>query len=214
MTRIYYYKLTADNGGAPCVERGLLSLAICKPRIRTGAQKGDWIFGFAANSLDSGNRLIYIAEVTDKEINGRYYRDPRYSGRADRIYRWNGERYERRSRAIYHDQDQDLPHDLGRPLDNYPRAQVLLSKNFRYFGVSGTSDYKRACLRVKDAIERLGRGERVNHPESRGKELMLFKDAIWGRFHAKVCGKPHQSPDGSTCHRARSCGVVDIPCGC
>jgi hypothetical protein len=31
--RIYFYKLTADNGGAPCVEDGLLSLAICKPAI-------------------------------------------------------------------------------------------------------------------------------------------------------------------------------------
>jgi len=49
MSQIYFYKLTVDDGGAPCAERGLLSLAICKPMIRRTAQKGDLIFGFAGN---------------------------------------------------------------------------------------------------------------------------------------------------------------------
>ena len=210
MGRIYYYKLTADSGGAPCAEDGILSLAICKPRIRTGAQKGDWIFGFAGNSLDPDNRLIYIAEVTDKEIDGRYYRDPKYSGRSDRIYRWEGDRYERRARALYHDHDQDLTHDLGEP-PTYPRAQVLLSKEFRYLGVSGTADYKAAYPLVGEAITRLGRGERVNHSQKLRGQLISLKDEIWHRYHVKVCGKPHQPPDRTACHRARSCGVLPEP---
>ena len=41
MPRIYFYKLTTDNGGAPCVQDNLLSLAICKPMIRMAAQVGD-----------------------------------------------------------------------------------------------------------------------------------------------------------------------------
>jgi Nucleotide modification associated domain 2 len=49
MSDIYFYKLTADNGGAPCVRHGLLSLAICKPMIRKTAEEGDLTFGFAAN---------------------------------------------------------------------------------------------------------------------------------------------------------------------
>ena len=47
--KIYVYKMVADNGGAPCVWRGLLSLAICKPEIRKGAQNGDLIFGFGGS---------------------------------------------------------------------------------------------------------------------------------------------------------------------
>lgn len=31
---IYVYKMVADNGGAPCVTGNLLSLAICKPKIK------------------------------------------------------------------------------------------------------------------------------------------------------------------------------------
>jgi len=38
---IFMYKLTTDNGGAPCVENELLSLCICKPKIRMSAKVGD-----------------------------------------------------------------------------------------------------------------------------------------------------------------------------
>jgi hypothetical protein len=37
MPKIYIYKLTSDDGGAPCVRDGILSLAICKPWIRSVA---------------------------------------------------------------------------------------------------------------------------------------------------------------------------------
>ena len=36
--KIYVYKMTADTGGAPCVYQGILSLAICKPKIRRKAE--------------------------------------------------------------------------------------------------------------------------------------------------------------------------------
>lgn len=208
MNSIYYYKLTVDDGGAPCVEKGLLSLAICKPRIRSGAKKGDWIFGFAASQLESDNRLIYIAKVTGKEIDGLYYRKQDYSGRLDRIYRRNGERYERRAQAFFHDRNGDLAYDLGVP-PKYPRAQVLLSRNFRYLGAQGTAAYKKKYKRVRRAVERLARGERVNHPEQLRAELMSLQASIWQEFRRKVCGTPHQPPNRTACHRTRSCGVIN-----
>jgi hypothetical protein len=63
MPRQYLYKLTVDNGGAPCVQDGLLSLAICKPMIRSTARINDWLFGFAGKSLHPDQRLIFIARV-------------------------------------------------------------------------------------------------------------------------------------------------------
>ena len=65
MQTLYYYKLTVDDGGAPCIRNGLLSLAICKPMIRAKAELDSIIFGFAANSLEETNPLLYIAVVTD-----------------------------------------------------------------------------------------------------------------------------------------------------
>ena len=51
MPRIYLYKLTNDDGGAPCVHDGLLTLAICKPMIRTAARIGDLIGATLADSV-------------------------------------------------------------------------------------------------------------------------------------------------------------------
>ena len=102
MTNIYFYKLTADNGGAPCVRYGLLSLAICKPMIRKTANEGDLIFGFAANSLHRDNRLIYVALVTKKLCDGQYYKDGRYARRRDCIYRPSGMRYVWKKNSAYH----------------------------------------------------------------------------------------------------------------
>jgi hypothetical protein len=82
--KIYVYKMVADNGGAPCVWRGLLSLAICKPMIRKSAQEGDLIFGFGGKSRYK-ETLIYIAKVTTKPKLGEYYQEPKHSKRPDCI---------------------------------------------------------------------------------------------------------------------------------
>lgn len=73
--KYYIYKMECDDGGAPCVSDGLLSLAICKPKIRSSAQVGDVIFGFAANSLRGrvpDNGLIYVAKISEKVCGERY----------------------------------------------------------------------------------------------------------------------------------------------
>ena len=47
-----------DAGAAPCVERGTLSLAICKPMMRSSAEVDDlifWLCGEFARSAKSPN---------------------------------------------------------------------------------------------------------------------------------------------------------------
>ena len=64
---IYSYKLTSDNGSAPCIQNNLLSLAICKPKIRKTANVNDYLIGISANSMKLGeNKLLYIARITNK----------------------------------------------------------------------------------------------------------------------------------------------------
>jgi hypothetical protein len=100
--KIYFYKLRADDGGAPCTQNGLLSLAICKPTIRRKASEGDLIFGFAADKLCPDNGLIYIAWVKLKLCNGQYYKDARYAHRGDCIYRSKGGRFEWKIGSRHH----------------------------------------------------------------------------------------------------------------
>src|SRR5688572_28938198 len=141
MGRIYFYKLTVDAGAAPCIDRGMLSLAICKPIMRSSAEVDDLIFGFTANSLDPRNRLIYAARITTKLTNGEYYQADRFTSRHDCIYTSQSGRYVRRGNAKFHDKPADLMHDLGSHPE-YGRANVLLSTDFRYFGGEGDDEYK------------------------------------------------------------------------
>src|SRR5437899_1016143 len=102
--------MTTDSGAAPCVQSKLLSLAICKPEIRKSAKVGDILFGFAAKSLHTDNRIIYIAKITEVIADGRYYRDTLFRGRPDRIYAYRDGRYVRRRYARFHDRPDDLAH--------------------------------------------------------------------------------------------------------
>jgi hypothetical protein len=191
MARIYYYKLTHDAGAAPCVQRGLLSMAICKPMIRTGAKEGDLIFGFTANSLDARNRLIYAACITKKLPNGEYYTE-KFAQRHDCIYKFQRGRYVRREDAKFHDKPGDLTHDLGEPPD-YSRVAVLLSADFRYFGINGTDEFKSKYELIRKAVESLGRGQRVNlAPELREQFLAMKKMAL-GQEREQSAGSTDRS---------------------
>ena len=207
MSSIYFYKMTCDDGGAPCVYDGVLSLAICKPFIRSSAHEGDLIFGFAANSLHPDNRLIYVARVTHKLSNGKYYKTPQYRNRGDCIYEWNRDRFVRRSDARFHESSENLAHDLGQE-PRYERASVLLSNDFRYFGGDGPADYKTKFPRVKQAVEHLAQGHRVHLDEALHGELEKLASDTWKQVRRKVAGRPTEPASRRTCHRSRACGIV------
>lgn len=209
MAKIYFYKLIADNGGAPCVEGGLLSLAICKPMIRSSAECGDLVFGFAATSLHKDNRLIYVARVNKRIPDGAYFKTKRFRSRSDCVYERREKRFVWRQGAAHHG-PQHLVHDLG-AYPGYPRANVLLSTDFRYFGVNGTAAYKETYPRVERAVEGLGRGHRVKHEEALREELLALQRAVWQCTRRRVAGQPTSAPRRGVCHRGRSCGVVDAP---
>ena len=206
MERIYFYKLKADSGAAPCVRDGLLSLAICKPMIRTTARIGDLVFGFAANSLHRDNHLIYAARITQRLDDGEYYKSDRYSRRGDRIYTFRNGRFRWLQTARFHGPD-DLTHDLGKH-PTYARASVLLSSDFRYFGKNGDDEYKLRFPRVRRALEQLGRGHRVRQNLEMRDELLEMKNWLWRTYRSKVLGGPTNGPSRRVCYRAKSCGVT------
>src|SRR4051812_2880278 len=111
----WVYKLTYDTGAAPHVRDGLLSLAICKPRIREGAAEGDVIFGFSGRSrkVNRGERLIYVAEVTKKLANGKYYDDAQFRDRWDCIYDRVGESLVWRAGSLFHKNGSSANTDVG-----------------------------------------------------------------------------------------------------
>jgi hypothetical protein len=84
--RWYVYKCVVDDGAAPCVDDGLLSLTICKPFIRSTAKKDDLIFAFGSNNEQPANRLVYVAKVTRRIPHGQYFELSEFHHRKDAIY--------------------------------------------------------------------------------------------------------------------------------
>lgn len=180
MEKVYLYKLTCDDGGAPCIHRGTLSLAICKPMIRSAASEGCIALGFAADCLYDDNCVVYVARVTKKLDGRRYFSSLKYTRRPDCIYRWNGSRFEWKRGSEFHS-PKNLAHDLGEPPD-YRRANVLLSRgtvNFRYFGNRCQINYKDRYPRIKSLIERLGQGHRVNYEPLVEAQLGELLTDLW-----------------------------------
>jgi hypothetical protein len=160
---VYVYKLTTDNGGAPATYRGLLSLAICKPKIRAKAEVGDWLIGIAGKSLRPGAALIYVAQVTQVLEGGSYYSDRRFSKRPDAVYEWRRERLRIKSNARFHDTDDTLRDVGSEPL--YRAARVLLSDKYRYFGKLASDWYASISPHAHSSALGIGRAHRVNHSD-------------------------------------------------
>jgi len=190
MSRFYVYKCVVDGGGAPCVEGGLLSLCICKPDIRSTARVGDVIFAFGSNSEEPANRLVFIAKVTRKLTEGKYYELGEFRDRGDCIYeRTSTERFSVRSDARFHGTNEALIHDLGLPPD-YLHANSLISGDFRYFGANGTAEWKSLAPGLALLVEALRQGHRVNHRQPLRDELISLKNWVWRAHHRKVLGRP------------------------
>jgi hypothetical protein len=182
--------------------------------IRKTAKEGDLIFGFGANSLDPHNqlsprnRLIYVARVAKKLPNGEYYKDPQFAQLGDCIYKYKfeGDRFVWKPSSRHHGPEH-LDHDLGKPT-GYSRANVLLSKDFRYFGKAGTDEYKSRFPDVCHAVERLGQGHRVHHVPELWCRLKRMAEWVWQTNQKMKIGEPTNKPSRGVCHRSESCGVA------
>lgn len=192
--------MTCDNGGAPCVQNGMLSLGICKQVIRRGADIGDWLIGVGGVALD--RRLIYMAEITEVIEDGAYYRDPRFSRRRDQIYQFNdmGELVWRPD-AQYHLDGVELLHDVGSPdpAGVYPKARVLLSTNFRYLGGDGTAAMLEEFHELNRVLSRLTRGHRVNHSVGVMQDITALHRHLWDSPDYLQPCRPSEPPEHAPC---------------
>ncbi len=200
---IYVYKLTCDNGGAPCISRNLLSLSICKPRIRKSAQTGDWILGFGAKShLELRGRLIYIAQITSVEENGEYYAREQYRRRPDCIYQRMPDGYKYVKGSRYHDPE-DLEHDLGaKPY--FERARTLMSKRYCYFGAQKGPSIDA----IRDIYDDLPRDYVKFHTPDIRDRLERFIASVFEQFGLGKHGNPTHSDKAMKCHQSEGDDII------
>lgn len=203
--KYYFYKLMVDSGGAPCVYRNILSLAICKPAIRSTCEIGNWVLGFGSKTR-LGERLIYIAEITEKYKKGEYYRIRRYQSRPDNIYQWT------RSGHLTWKQGAQF-HEGGYQPDigvhpQYKSANVLISNNFKYFGAAGTDAYKETFPTLGKAIESLKQGHRVKHSEELANDIVNLINWAWKKYSARKIGSPTDADRSANCSKCEGSVIV------
>jgi hypothetical protein len=192
---IYVYKMVADNGGAPCINGNLLSLAICKPKIRGTAGKASLVFGFGGKGYEE--RLIYIARVTAKLEGDAYYRQREYARRSDCIYRVENGQPVRKLSAKYHFDSDQRKKDVGFHFEN---AFVLLSDDFRYLGKKGTDDFKKRYPKLRRLIENLKQGHRRHHSVELRNEFLALKAEIWNKYQRMKVGIPTEDDFSRMCN--------------
>lgn len=150
MTYLYIYRLTSDTGLAPCVDKGLLSLACCKGgqirngkaihtglRYRVGAMRDgadyrtDDIFLLGTHK----NKFLYLAKVTNIVTMTEYF-SKMSEGRTDGIYSFVGGKLVRNhhlwNEGVHVDEKQNIRDIAG--------VYVLLSEDFIYLGKDAVFD--------------------------------------------------------------------------
>ena len=198
--RIYIYKMTVDNGGAPCVHKGIMSLCICKPGIRNTAEKGDIVIGFGGKSVrDLKERLIYIMEVSDYSGIKEYYRiNGNWWNRPDCIYKFN----KNENKYVYREDrkyDGSGPErDLGQS-SSYEKTRCLIGTKFRYFGgqkkISISDLEPKYAKTIRKIYAPLRSGHRVSYKKDTYEILDSFVKFIFKKYEKKYYGKPTQPPE-------------------
>lgn len=74
---VYSYIVTHDSGFAPNPFHGVLTLACCKPAIRTSAGVGDIIVGLSRRS----ERVVYAMGVAKAMTFAEYWAAPRFAAK-------------------------------------------------------------------------------------------------------------------------------------
>jgi hypothetical protein len=142
MPKLISYCIPVDDGAAPNPFWGICTLAICKPRIRRTAEKGDWVVGTGSRNSpigDMSGQVVYAMKVTQK-LTMRDYDAFAAAYYPEKVPDWhNDDRCRRLGDAIY-DFSSEPPrvresvHTDKHRVRDLGGEYVLLSEHFYYFG--------------------------------------------------------------------------------
>jgi len=164
---VFVYVVARDFGFAPNPFHGVCSLACCKPRIRSVAQVGDWVFGLAGSELAKPGHCVFGMCVSETLSFDEYWLDPRFEVKkprrngsrvmmlGDNIYHRPDEASEWEQEDSHHSRPDGMP-DASNIATDTQTNRVLISEEFRYFGAS-------APLVPNDVLQEIGYSQGRNH---------------------------------------------------
>ena len=148
MVKLYRYILVSDDGYAPCIDQNLLTLATCKPAIRSTANVGDWVIGYMPKALGEG-LVVWAGRVQHKLDHVEY--ENKFHERKDANYCFGLTGLPDRVDPNYHPQSDQMRRDISAPVLIFdPQATW-------YFGANPQQPPPRL-----DPLKAVGQGHRVN----------------------------------------------------
>ena len=203
--QLFTYKVAYDTGFAPNPFFGVLTLATCKPMIRKTAQIGDLIIGYTAktgkNMRGKGERVLYIAQVSEKLRMEEYFKDKRFEikkpqwksnslifkngdncyeldekeGKWKQLACWHSE-FDKNKNVIGEDPDH-IEHDTG-------GKYVLICKDYIYFGKSAIETPEELVPTIP------GRGHRSKSNDSFIQKALDFFQELKKKYTKKIIDRP------------------------
>ena len=173
MNSIFKYVITHDEGTAPCVDNGLLSLCICKPKIRRVAVPGDWVIATGSKvRVSKIPKIVFAAKITKKISMETYALED--NKRSDSIYEFDGFSLIHNGSPIHRNEKAQAVDKSGR--------NCLLSQKFWYFG-------QNAIELPNDlySLYHYGRG----HGKINDTKMLGLLENYLSTISSGVLGKPH-----------------------
>lgn len=193
-TPVFLYTMVWDTGFAPHVSQGWMSLGCCAGPVREHAQLGTIVIGVSGKGMEGVCRWyvpIYMMSVDEKLTFDEYFRDRRFSGRADNIYKKKDGKYvQDRSKVKdrrYIDEHADAD-------DTKKSEHVLLSSDFIYFGDLWKRDralrrrFKHLCERIAFTYTAGGNYREESAVKGMVRETLSF---LVGKYPEGELGSPN-----------------------
>jgi hypothetical protein len=81
--RVHTYVIAVDAGSAPNYDRPLVTLAVCKPRIRRKAEIGELVLAFAGKEVNptEPHTVVWAGVISEKMTFAEYWNDRRFAGK-------------------------------------------------------------------------------------------------------------------------------------
>jgi len=83
------YVVATDSGFAPHAKDGIVTLATCKPMIRSSSEAGDWVAGFGGEDHESSTHIVYAFRVEHTMSMNEYFTDERFESRRPTVKQSN-----------------------------------------------------------------------------------------------------------------------------
>lgn len=198
---LFTYVVVQDTGFAPNPFFGVCTLATCKPAIRKGARRGDWVVGIGSVQNQIDGTLVYAMRVDERLPFDDYWTDPMFQCKRPDL---EGDSKQRCGDNLYHqtldgewiaatslhscgpcgDDDSHLERDTSAPY-------VLVSWSFAYYGKDAVRIPSR--FRNHEGNDYFGsvRNYRRNFPDDLRSEFIIWLDS---QAHIGRKGEPlHQA---------------------